>query len=69
MHEGPKGSHSTPLSVGRRAPILLRSAWAIFTSIHAGFEAARTQLELAELAQARGDDERMAALRAALPAA
>jgi tetratricopeptide (TPR) repeat protein len=67
-------------------------ALAIFTSIHARFEAARTQLELAELAQARGDvagattwlteaaqalasmtvsryDERIAALRAALPSA
>jgi tetratricopeptide (TPR) repeat protein len=67
-------------------------ALAIFTSIHARFEAARTQLELAELAQARRDlvgattwlteaaqalalmavsryDERIAALRAALPSA
>jgi DNA-binding SARP family transcriptional activator len=33
----------------------LEDALAIFTSIHARFEAARTRLELAELAQARGD--------------
>jgi hypothetical protein len=44
-------------ATGDLEPALAASAdaLAIFTSIHARFEAARTQLELAELAQAHGD--------------